>query len=273
MAKKLMLIGGGNMARAIVTGLLHHGFNADHLYIVDHNKNKRDYFKSLSTHVSDKAETFLTFADICILAIKPQGAKKACLALGKNLAGKSPVMISLMAGVPLSKLKEWIGEHLTIIRAMPNTPATIQLGMTGLFTDIFLTPEQRADVEKIMQSIGQFAWLETESQINAVTALSGSGPAYYFYFIDCMIQAAMDLGLPAEIAKTFAIETAYGAITLARESNQDMAGLRRQVTSKKGTTEAAINVMDESGIPIILANAIKAAYQRAVELSEETASI
>ena len=272
MPKKIAFIGGGNMARAIITGMLRTGFNAADLCVVDRNEDKREHFRGLGACVSDRVEEFLPTADILVLAIKPQGARDVCRSLGEGLADQSPLVISLMAGITLAKLNEWMGEHLTVVRSAPNTPATIQLGATGLFADVArIATEQRADVESIMGSIGKFAWLEREEQMNAITALSGSGPAYYFYFIEQMTKAAVDLGLPPEIAMNFSIETAFGAASLARESAIDVVELRRQVTSKKGTTEAAIRVMDEGGTPLIFRDALRAAYTRAEELSEEAA--
>lgn len=273
--RKIMFIGGGNMARSMITGMLHKGFKATDLYVVDRHQAKRDYFKDLGIYASDKISDFLSVADILILAIKPQGAITTCRLVGEGLSitkNKSPLIISLMAGITTNRLNEWIGKSLTIVRSVPNTPATIQLGVTGLFAETTrITEEQRVDVENIMGAIGRFAWLEREEQMNAITALSGSGPAYYFYFMEQMAKAAIDLGVPSEIARSFAIETAFGASSLARESSVDVAELRRQVTSKKGTTEAAIEVMHKNKLPNILRNALKAACTRAEELGIDAA--
>ncbi len=271
--EKILFIGGGNMTRAMITGLLMHGFAAENIYVVDRNQDKRDFLSNtFKVHISENPHDFLSIANVVILSIKPQGAHDACTAFNDNLKKYAPLVISVMAGVTVGKLNEWLGGHLAIVRAAPNTPAMIQEGVTGLFANSQTTQIQRGIVEKIIGSMGIFAWVTEEKIMNAITALSGSGPAYYFYFMEIMQEIAITLGIPSQIAKNFAIQTGYGATKLALESGEDLAKLRAQVTSKKGTTEAALSVMKKRGLPLVFHDALTAAYDRALELSDPTSS-
>ena len=255
------------MARAIVSGLCATGFSSRNICVVDHNIEKRDFFShTLKTEVSENAQAFLLHADVIVLAVKPQGAKAVCESLKEGLKQHAPLILSVMAGITLETLATWMGAHLPMIRAVPNTPAKIQLGATGLFANPKVSHDHQVLIEKMMASIGIFAWLPEESQLNTITALSGSGPAYYFYLIETMESIAIKLGIPPKIARDFSIQTAYGASKLALESMDDLATLRAQVTSKKGTTEAALEVMQEAGLAHILEDALKAAAARSLEL-------
>lgn len=227
------------------------------------------YFSdTLKVHASADIHEFLPLADVIVLAVKPQGARDVCLQLGEGLRDHSPLVISVLAGVTLGSLSEWMGGHLPIVRAAPNTPAMIQLGATGLFANEKTTPEGRRCVEKIITSTGIFAWVPREENMNAITALSGSGPAYYFYLIEIMREIAIrEFGIDPSVANQFAIQTAYGAAKLALESGEDVTTLRARVTSKKGTTEAALKVMGDEGLSLIFEKALKACYARAQVLN------
>lgn len=256
------------MTQAIVAGLLAQGTPPSTIYVVDRHLEKRNFLAHIwKVHVSDDLLTFLPEIDVLILAIKPQGHQETCEHLAPALVGHSPLVISVLAGVTLARLNAALGQHLTIVRAAPNTPAKIQLGATGLFAGANCSPAERITVEKIVNATGIFAWVEREDDLNIITALSGSGPAYYFYLIELMTEAAIKLGLAPEIAKKFALQTAYGASKMAYESITDVKTLRAEVTSKKGTTEAAVTCMTTEGLPQIVEHALQAAYARGLALN------
>ncbi len=267
MTTKILFIGGGNMTKAIVSGLVHQKYSPKKIYVVDHNADKRDFFAQQSIHVSAVITDFIEHAEIIILAVKPQGAKDVCLSF-KHLMTPNQLILSVMAGITTQTLQQWFEQPLAIVRAMPNTPASIQCGATGLFANSQTSTAQKIDVELIMKAIGIIAWVNHEELLAAINALSGSGPAYYFYFIEIMQQLGAELGLPAELSKEFALQTAYGAARLALESKEDIAQLRAQVASKGGTTAAAIAMMTQKDLTATLRAGLAACYERAIELSK-----
>ena len=268
-ASKLLFLGGGNMAKSIIQGLILNGYDPQLIYVVDRNEHKRVFFaENLHTHTSGNIEDFLSMADIIFIAIKPQSADEACCLLHNKLQRHPLLIVSIMAGITTTRLAQLLGDHLSIIRVMPNTPALIQAGTTGMFANSHATHEQKTMVETMMNTIGITAWLTQESQMNMITALSGSGPAYYFYFIEIMRDIAIKNGIPPQVAKDFAIQTAYGAAKLALNSTEDVKQLRASVTSKNGTTAAALQVMQDLGLNMLLEKALLAANNRAKELCE-----
>ena len=190
-------------------------------------------------------------------------------AIAADLAQEKPLLISIAAGIQLSHLEQWAGEELAIVRSMPNTPALIQSGATALCANQFTSDTQRDLAEAIMRSVGLVLWLDDETLMDAVTALSGSGPAYYFLIMEVMEKAATQLGLSQEYARILTLQTAFGAAKMALESNHDAASLRKQVTSPGGTTEQALNVLLEGGIEQLFDDALAAAKNRSIELAEE----
>ena len=265
---KIVFVGGGNMTRAIVTGLTKTGFAPEKISVIDRNESKRQFFATqLHCQVAATVDASLASATMLVLAIKPQGAESYCRGL-QALQQHQPLIMSVLAGVTVNTLQEWFKYPLSIVRAMPNTPALIQAGATGLFANAQVTSHQKKQVEQIMQAIGIYAWLEDEQLLDVITALSGSGPAYYFYIIELMQQIAVDMGLPSEIARAFSLQTACGAAKMALKSTEPVSALRAHVTSKKGATEAAIQCMQDNGLKALLAKSLNACRERAKVLGK-----
>ena len=258
------------MSQAIIAGLIKKSFSPQNIFVVDKHEEKLIALQNkYAINTSLSLEEFISSTDVIFISVKPQTAKIACEQLKPLIANRNPLIISVMAGITLEKLHSWLGQHLSIIRTMPNTPALVQKGATGMFASTNVSEAQRKQAEDFLNAIGITAWLPREQDLNIITALSGSGPAYYFYFMECMRDIAIDLGLPHSIADSFAIQTAYGAAELAHIHEKDVTELRQQVTSKKGTTEAAIKSMEANDIKKFFAEAMKAAINRTITLSQE----
>ena len=265
-------IGGGNMARAIYGGLLDSGFSATNLSVVDPSAAAQDNARQAGIeHVFDSAPGEALLADLIVLAIKPQITKAALQPLSGRLATHS-LVLSIVAGIDAASLAALLGLSDTgrIIRCMPNTPALVGEGMTGLYASRDAgSAEGKALAERVMSSVGQCVWVENESDLDVVTAISGSGPAYFFLFIESLTDAAIALGMNGESARKLALQTALGASRLASLSKEDAVTLRKNVTSPGGTTEQAIKAFEASDIRGIVVQATKAAARRSVELSRE----
>ncbi len=271
----ICFIGGGNMASAMVGGLLLNGTcKPGDIRVVDTNEGARARMASqgVRTHATIEAAA-VNGADVVVLAVKPQAMKEVASLLGPLLkAGQ--VALSIAAGIRLTDLARWLGNaarSCALVRAMPNTPALVSAGMTGLYAPR-LDDQQRQRVEEIVRATGAFMWISQESEMDAVTAVSGSGPAYFFYFIEALVQAGKELGLPDETARQLALETALGAAKLAHDSPEDPATLRARVTSKNGTTERALLSMEASQVKQHIIAAAKAAAARAKEMGDELGS-
>lgn len=207
-------------------------------------------------------------ADVLILAVKPQIIAEVAISLAETLQKTKPLVISIAAGIRIDDLQDWLGGHIAIVRCMPNTPALIQAGASALYANSFVTPEQKNLAESILRAVSLTVWLSDEKQMDAVTALSGSGPAYFFLMIEAMQKAGEKMGLPADVARLLTLQTAYGAARMALESNEVITELRRQVTSPGGTTEAAINVFENNHYRQLIEKALQAALNRSEELAE-----
>jgi len=264
---KITFIGGGNMATALIGGLRKQGFSAAGLQVVDPDDAARtrltDAFGVRSTPAIDAAALN---CEVLLLAVKPQVMKDALQPLAGRLTGQ--LVISIAAGLKLADIGRWLGGYSRLIRAMPNTPALIGAGMTGLYAAPDVDNAGRTVAEKILRSVGKTVWVDDEALMDAVTAVSGSGPAYVFYFIEALIEAGRQLGLPPETARELAIETFVGAARLAEISSDSVAMLRARVTSKGGTTEAALKVFVEEALDSRIIRGISAAAARGRELSE-----
>jgi pyrroline-5-carboxylate reductase len=270
---KIAFIGAGNMASALITGLLKNGYTKAQILAMDPSAEQRaliaEKFGILALeNIEDPA---LSTADICVLATKPQQLAHAATALSKRflLAKKSALFISIAAGIRIANLSTWLGPQARIVRTMPNTPALIGQGITGLYANEFCSDQDRHFAQSIMQACGQALWLQQESQLDAVTAISGSGPAYVFYFIEALQAAGLDLGLSEDQARQLAIATFTGASSLAAQSNESPALLRERVTSKGGTTFAALEHMRVNNVSDAIRAAAVAAAHRAKELGDE----
>ena len=263
----IAFIGGGNMASAIIGGLLRNGLPADRVIVVEPFAEARA--KLAADHgiqALEQAGPALAQATLVVWAVKPQVFKYAAAPVRAHAA--NALHLSVAAGIPSDSIARWLGTE-RIVRAMPNTPALVGQGMTGLFPRAAVTADDRQRVEQALASTGELLWVAAEAQLDAVTALSGSGPAYVFYFLEAMVQAGTAMGLPADQAQRLAVATFAGATELARRSDEPLATLRQRVTSKGGTTYAAITSMQQDQIGEAFARAMQAAEQRARELGAE----
>ena len=266
---KLVFIGGGNMATSLIGGLIDKGYPTDRIVacdpVVESGKRLEAAF-GITTHTENN--TAAAAADIIILAIKPQVMKAVASDLAPALVHK-PLVISIAAGITAAALQGWLGAEVPIIRCMPNTPALVQSGASGLFATALVSPGQRQQAGDILAAVGTVSWLESEDDIDKVTALSGSGPAYFFLVIEAMTEAGVKLGLDPETARQLTLQTALGAARMALASDVDAGELRKRVTSPAGTTEKAINSLLANQLPAHFEQAIAAAYDRAREMAEE----
>ena len=267
---RITFIGCGNMGRSLIGGLIANGQSVNSITGTDINAEQRQTAASqFNIEVLEDNRQAIKDADIVVLAVKPQSMQETLQAIRADLAQEKPLLISIAAGIQLSHLEQWAGEELAIVRSMPNTPALIQSGATALCANQFTSDTQHDLAEAIMRSVGLVLWLDDETLMDAVTALSGSGPAYYFLIMEVMEKAATQLGLSQEHARILTLQTAFGAAKMALESNHDAASLRKQVTSPGGTTEQALNVLLEGGIEQLFDDALAAAKNRSIELAEE----
>jgi pyrroline-5-carboxylate reductase len=208
-------------------------------------------------------------ADVVVLAVKPQVMQGVSQALAAVITKTRPLVISIAAGISETALRRWLGAETAIVRTMPNTPAMVQSGATGMFANPYVKDDQRSLAESILRAVGIVVWVDDEAMMDAVTALSGSGPAYFFLFIEALQAAGQELGLAQETAYLLALQTAFGAAKMALESDEDAAILRQRVTSPGGTTERAINSFHEGGFNDVVSKALHAAAERSRELAEE----
>jgi len=269
----IAFIGAGNMASAIMGGLIENGFSAKNIYASDPSQEKLDELTGkFGINGDTNNQAVIEQADVVIVAVKPQVMELVLSPLKDALKTKQPLLISVAAGINLDSLMQWAGpekQALAIVRCMPNTPALVGQGASGLFANENVSTQQKELSETILNAVGISLWVNTESELDAVTAVSGSGPAYYFLFMEAMIEAGKKLGLSESTAKQLTLKTALGAATMASESNDSPAQLRKNVTSPNGTTEQALNSFVESGIEGIVEKALTAANDRSVQLSEE----
>ena len=264
---KITFLGGGNMASALIGGLLNNGFPAGEIAVIEIGAEGRARLeKNYGVRCYAETEAAALACDVLLLAVKPQQMRSACASLQKYL--RQQLVISIAAGLRLADLSRWLGGYGKLVRTMPNTPALIGSGVTGLFALPTVSEAERLGSERVMQAVGSTVWVADEAQIDAVTAISGSGPAYVFLFIEALEQAASELGFSPRQARQLAIETVVGAAKLAAQSEEPANVLRERVTSKGGTTEAALRTMDERGVKSGIVAGVLAAYARGGELGE-----
>jgi pyrroline-5-carboxylate reductase len=267
---KVAFIGGGNMSQAIVGGLLAQGHAARDLQVVEPNEATRARLLSMGVAAHAVCGETVLAADAIVLAVKPQVMREALTPLAGKLT--TQLVISIAAGIRTVDLSRWLGDgagYTRIVRAMPNTPALIRAGITGLFAMPALSAGDKARAEDLLRAVGKTSWFEQESMLDAVTAVSGSGPAYVFYFIEALEEAAREMGFDAAAARLFAIETFTGGARLAAESHDSPAVLRANVTSRRGTTERAIETFDAAALKQKFIDGVKAAAARSAELGVE----
>ncbi len=266
---RLAFIGGGNMAAALIGGLREKGMPAERIVVADPNEATRATAQALGVGATADNHAAVRAADVVILAVKPQVLRAVSLELAPSVAAAKPLLISVAAGITSAALLQWFGAQTRIVRAMPNRPALLGVGATGLYAPANAFANDLAIAEKIMQAVGATVRVTQESQMDLVTAVSGSGPAYFFAFMEALHAAARAHGLPDDVALTLTLETAYGAASMARRSHDSLAELRSSVTSKGGTTAAALAVLSDAGLDRIVADAVDAAARRSAELAVE----
>ena len=268
---KIAFIGGGNMATALISGLFSSGDGVDKIQVADPGVDvqKRLQEQWPLTCVSSAVDAIQDM-DMIVLAVKPQVLPIVLKEIGSKVSS-TQVVISIVAGIPLAQIAAQLQAGPPVVRTMPNTPALIGLGITGLYASKNCTAHHRQMAEALMQAAGETVWLEEESLLDVVTAVSGSGPAYFFYMIEAMSNAGTQLGLSKEVANSLALHTAYGASAMAIQSDVDVSELRRRVTSKGGTTQAALDQFKAGGFEGLVDSAINAATQRAQELAANAA--
>ena len=265
---RICFIGAGNMAASLIGGLRAQGVSASaitasDLYAPTRAKVSQDF--GIQTF-ADNAQA-IEGAEVIVLAVKPQGMKQVCLDLAAHIQ-KGQLIVSIAAGISCQSLENWLGPQ-ALVRCMPNTPALLRQGVSGLFANDKVSSAQRTQAEQILSAVGVALWLDNEALIDAVTAVSGSGPAYFFLMIEAMTQAGVKLGLDEQTAALLTKHTALGAARMALESDVDAAELRRRVTSPAGTTEAAIKHFQAHGIEALVEQALAAAAHRSAELAEQ----
>jgi pyrroline-5-carboxylate reductase len=264
---RIAFIGGGNMASAIIGGLIRRGLPPAQIQVVEpFEATRASLAQRLGVQAQAVADGGIATADLIVWAVKPQTFREAAAPAAPHTG--SALHLSVMAGIRSGDIAVATGSH-RVVRCMPNTPALVGKGMSGLFAAPAVTPEDRALAEAVVATTGEYLWVEHEKQLDAVTALSGSGPAYVFYFLEAMQQAGAALGLTPEQARRLAVGTFIGGATLAQDSPEPLGTLRERVTSKGGTTYAGLTVMREAGVDQSFIAAMKAAAQRAEELGDE----
>jgi pyrroline-5-carboxylate reductase len=268
---KIAFIGGGNMARAIAGGLLRGGMHATNIFISEPKEEQCEKLREefYGTYVSTDNKTISNAAEVILFAVKPQILKSVCNELRETIQKTKPLIISIAAGPSIQDIDQWLGGNMTIVRVMPNQPAMIDQGVSAMFANSLTQPKNCLLAEKIMSSVGKALWLEKESQMDAVTAISGTGPAYFYLLIDVMIEAAIKNGMNPEIARILAVETARGASALSASSSETMTSMIERVRSPGGTTMAALEYLDSKEARKIFSKAIDVARERAKELAEE----
>jgi pyrroline-5-carboxylate reductase len=266
----IAFIGAGNMASSIIGGLIDSGHPADHISAADPFPASLERLCEIAPVAvySDNAEAVAT-ADVVVLAVKPQVMAEAASSIAAAVSANNSVVISIAAGVTIASMQLRLGPQAAIVRCMPNTPALLRCGASGLFANDISSAQQRDFAHLILSAVGMTCWVDSEQELDAITALSGSGPAYFFLFIEAMIDAGRELGLDAEIATRLALQTCLGASRMALENDIDVVELRRRVTSPGGTTERAIQSFEKDGLRNVVARAMSAAADRAAEMARE----
>lgn len=271
--QKIGFIGGGNMASSLINGLVASGHDPALIWVSDINPDiPAALTNALQVNTAQDNAEVVAAVDVVVLAVKPQTLKTVAENLAASIRIRQPLVVSVAAGVSQASLAAWLGAETAIVRCMPNTPALVLTGASALHANANVSDAQRDLAENIMRSVGITLWLEQESDIDAVTAVSGSGPAYFFLLMEAMEKAAVELGLQESVARLLVQQTALGAAKIALESSETPEQLRRRVTSPGGTTEQAINVFEQAGLVALVSKAMHAARDRSIELSKPSES-
>jgi pyrroline-5-carboxylate reductase len=265
---KIAFLGGGNMAGALIGGLVAKGHAARDLSVIEVSPTAREKLAAQhGVRASSAPDRATAEAQVLVLAVKPQDMRAALAAIGGVARGK--LVVSVAAGLRIDTLSRWLGGHRKIVRCMPNTPALIGAGITALYASPEVGSEQRAAAEAVLRAVGEVVWVDEERLLDPVTAVSASGPAYVFWFIEQLAASGEKLGLPREVARKLAMHTVLGAARLAAQSSEPPEMLRKNVTSKGGTTEAALKVFDEERMAERFAKAVEAASRRGAQMGDD----
>ncbi|HEB78220.1 MAG TPA: pyrroline-5-carboxylate reductase [Methylothermaceae bacterium] len=268
--RQIGFIGAGNMASSLIGGLIADGYPADAIHVADIDAGKlKSLQQRFGVQIHADNSALVACCDVVVLAVKPQQMRQVAKGIAAAVRQCQPLIVSIAAGIRESDLERWLGGEAAIVRAMPNTPALVQSGATGLHANARVTAGQRDQAESLLRAVGVTVWVDREELLDAVTALSGSGPAYFFLLMEAMQKAGVELGLSAEAAQLLVEQTALGAAKLALEADVGPGELRQRVTSPGGTTEKAIAVLTEAGFEALIHRALRAAYLRSQELSEQ----
>lgn len=264
----IAFIGGGNMARSLIGGLIARGTDAADIRVSEPVEALRDALsRDFGVSVGSENAKAASGAGLWLLAVKPQVMRAVCEALAPLAQTERPLVVSIAAGITAAQLQRWLGGGVAVVRAMPNTPALLGAGVTGMFGSAEVDANGRERATNLLASAGRTVWIDDEARMDAVTAVSGSGPAYIFLLAEAMEAAALAEGLPADAARTLVLETVLGAARMLTESGEDPAELRRRVTSPGGTTQAAIETFEAGGFQTLVAAAIHNATERGRQLS------
>ena len=266
----ITFIGAGNMATALIGGLVQDNFPPESICASDINDKQLTFLEEgygIKTCGDNKAA--ISNADVIVLSVKPQMMAEICRDLADSVKERQPLIMSVAAGIQVDSLCHWLGDGAAVVRAMPNTPSLIKAGATGLFANKQVSEKQRQNAEKIMRAVGVALWVDDEKYMDVVTALSGSGPAYFFKIMESLEKAACELGLPPETARLLTLQTGLGAAKLAIESDDTLVALREKVTSPGGTTAKGVEALEQGNIEQLLKSTLQAASDRAVELAQQ----
>ena len=270
MAERITFIGAGNMASAIFAGMIETGYPAEAITATASSEKTLTALRDRYGIVTQLDNAIaVAEADIVVLSVKPQIMREVCETMRDAVQQRRPLIVSVAAGLEAATLDRWLGGDLAVVRCMPNTPSLVGAGAAGLYANPRVTQEQRTLATQLMSAVGLVEWVDQESLLDAVTAISGSGPAYFLLFFEALEQAGVELGLPREAARRLALQTGYGAAKMALESDAEPAELRRRVTSPKGTTERAIHSFQDADLEKIVADAARACAARAREMAVE----
>ncbi len=272
--KKIGFIGGGNMASSLIKGLIASGQAAHSIWVSDINSEVLSALTgSLGVNSTANNDELVNAVDVVVLAVKPQGLADVAKSIAALVQQKQPLIVSIAAGISQLSLQRWLGIDVAIVRCMPNTPALVLTGATALHANNQVTIEHKDLAENILRAVGLAIWVDQESELDAVTAVSGSGPAYYFLLMEAMEKAALELGLSEQTARLLVQQTAFGAAKIALESDESPAQLRRRVTSPGGTTQRAIETFENGGFSELVAKALHAARDRSIEMSKQAETL
>lgn len=272
--KNIGFIGAGNMATSLIRGLVESGLAPANIWITDINPEAQQALaNTLHVNIAASNAALVQEVDVVVLAVKPQVMRDVAQQVAADVVQKKVLVVSIAAGITQGSLLSWLGDEVALVRCMPNTPALVLTGATALYANANVNAEQKDLAENILRAVGISLWVENESELDAVTAVSGSGPAYYFLMMEAMEKAALELGLNAQHARLLILQTALGAAKIAMESSETPEVLRKRVTSPGGTTQAAIQSFEQSGFTPMVIQALRAAHDRSVAMSKELGAI